>query len=133
MYVTPVYAAILALIFIGLSVRTLRLRRQLNIVVGDRNDQQMLRSMRVHANFAEYVPLSLLLIYMFEAGNGMTNVVHALCLALIVGRLLHAYGVSRIEEDYRFRVFGMALTFTALSGAALGLLMNYSSTFFGWT
>lgn len=125
MYVTPVYAAVLALIFIALSVRTLRLRRRLNIAVGDKNDLQMLRSMRVHANFAEYVPLSILLIYMYEAGNGMIHLVHALCVGLIVGRLAHAYGVGRIDEDYRFRVFGMALTFTVLSGAALGVLVVY--------
>lgn len=130
MYSTPVYAAILALIFIALSVRTLRLRRRLNIAVGASNDLQMLRSMRVHANFAEYVPLSLLLIYMYEAGGGMSNVVHALCIGLIIGRLAHAYGVGRIEEDYRFRVFGMALTLTALSGAALGVLVVYGPRFF---
>ncbi len=131
MYVTPVYAAVLALIFIALSVRTLQLRRRLNIAVGDSYDLQMLRSFRVHANFAEYVPLSLLLIYMYEAGNGMIHVVHALCIALIVGRLSHAYGVGRIEEDYRFRVFGMALTLTAISGAALGVLVVYAPRFFG--
>lgn len=91
----------------------------------------MLRSMRVHANFAEYVPLALLLMYMYEAGNGMIHVVHALCIALIVGMLSHANGVGRIEEDYRFRVFGMALTLTALSGAALGVLVVYAPRFFG--
>jgi uncharacterized membrane protein YecN with MAPEG domain len=69
-YVTPVYAAILALIFIALSVRTLQLRRQLNIAVGDKNDLQMLRSMRVHANFAEYVPLSLLLYICTKLATG---------------------------------------------------------------
>lgn len=130
MYVTPLYAAVLALLFIALSVRTLRLRRRLNIAVGDRDDQQMLRSMRIHANFAEYVPLSLLLIYMFESGNGTSIFIHALCVCLFVGRLSHAYGVGRIEEDYRYRVFGMAMTFTALTGAALGVLFVYGSRYF---
>ena len=122
MYVTPLYAAVLAFLFIALSVRTLRLRRKLNIAVGDKSDQQMLRSMRVHANFAEYVPFSLLLIYMLESGNGTTVFVHALCVCLIVGRLSHAYGVGRVDEDYRYRVFGMTMTFTSLGGAALGIL-----------
>lgn len=122
MYVTPLYAAVLGLMFVALSVRTLRLRRQLRIAVGDKGDQQMLRSMRVHANFAEYVPLSLLLIYMFEARSGTTVLIHALCVCLIVGRFSHAYGVSRVAEDYRYRVFGMSMTFTALAGAALGIL-----------
>lgn len=130
MYVTPLYAAVLALMFVVLSVRTLRLRRQLRIAVGDRGDKQMLRSMRVHANFAEYVPFSLLLIYMLEANNGTSVLIHALCVCLVVGRLSHAYGVSRVAEDHRYRVFGMSMTFTALSGAALGVLATMSCATF---
>ena len=108
--------------FVALSVRTLRLRRQLRIAMGDKGDERMLRAMRVHANFAEYVPLSLLLIYMLEARNGTSLLIHALCVCLIVGRFSHAYGVSRIDEDYRYRVFGMSMTFTTLAASALGIL-----------
>jgi uncharacterized membrane protein YecN with MAPEG domain len=108
--------------FVAMSVRTLRLRRQLRIAVGDKGDQQMLRAMRVHANFAEYVPFSLLLIYMFETRSGTGALVHALCVCLIVGRFSHAYGLSRVEEDYRYRVFGMSMTFTALAVSAIGIL-----------
>lgn len=122
MTVTPLYAAVLALMFVALSVRTLRLRRQLHIAVGDKGDEQMLRAMRVHANFAEYVPLSLLLVYMFEARSGTSVLIHALCICLIVGRFSHAYGVSRLDEDYRYRVFGMSMTFTALVVSAVGIL-----------
>lgn len=124
MPVTPLYAAVLALMFVALSVRTLRMRRQLRIAVGDKGDERMLRAMRVHANFAEYVPLSLLLIYMFEARSGTSVLIHALCVCLIVGRFSHAYGVSRIDEDYRYRVFGMSMTFTALAVSALGILAS---------
>ncbi len=122
MYVTPLYAAVLALMFVAMSVRTLRLRRQLRIAVGDKGDQQMLRAMRVHANFAEYVPFSLLLIYMFETRSGTGVLIHALCVCLIVGRFSHAYGLSRVDEDYRYRVFGMSMTFTALAVSAIGIL-----------
>ena len=55
--IIPIYAALLALLFLALSVRTLRLRRRLNISVGDAGNTKMLRAMRAHANFAEYVPL----------------------------------------------------------------------------
>ena len=55
------YAALLAVIFVALSVRTLLLRRRLGIAIGDGDDPRMLRAMRAHANFAEYVPFSLLL------------------------------------------------------------------------
>ncbi len=41
-------------------------------------------------------------------------------------RLSHAYGVSKTLENYRYRVFGMAMTFTALVGAAICLLIFYA-------
>ena len=128
MSITPVYAAILGLLFFVLCVRTLRLRRALRIPIGDANDQHMLRAMRVHSNFTEYTPYALLLIFMLELGGGHNWLIHGLCICLLVGRLSHAFGVSKSSENYRYRVFGMALTFTALIGAAANLLMN--STWF---
>jgi uncharacterized membrane protein YecN with MAPEG domain len=38
----------------------------MHIAIGDAGNPEMLRAMRVHSNFAEYVPLSLLLIYFVE-------------------------------------------------------------------
>lgn len=81
-------------------MRTIRLRRRAQVAIGAGGDRLLVRAARVHANFAEYVPLALLL----------------------VGRLLHARGASQPLEDLRFRVAGMAMTFTAIALAALGLL-----------
>jgi hypothetical protein len=122
MITTATYAALLGLLFVALSVRTLRLRRSLRIAVGDAGNATMLRAMRVHSNFAEYVPFALLLIYLSETLGANGLLVHALCIGLLVGRLSHAYGVSQLKEDYRFRVAGMALTFTAIIVASLFLL-----------
>ena len=129
MTITPVYAAILGLVFFALSVRTLRLRRALRIPIGDASDQHMLRAMRVHSNFAEYTPFALLLIFMLELGGSYPWLIHALCVCLLIGRLSHAFGVSKSPENYRYRVFGMALTFTALVGAAANLLVRYAASF----
>jgi len=86
----------------------------------------MLRAMRVHSNFAEYVPLSLLLIFMLESAGSPGALIHALCFCLVIGRVSHAYGVSAVAENYRFRVFGMAMTFTALVGSASSLLVVFA-------
>lgn len=126
MHITPFYAATLALLFFALSVRTLRLRRKLRIPVGDAGNPEMLRAMRVHANFAEYVPITLLLVLMAEWEGAHHALVHALCVALLLGRLSHAYGVSHVAEDYRYRVFGMGTTFSALVGAATLILALYA-------
>jgi uncharacterized membrane protein YecN with MAPEG domain len=125
MHVVPFYAAILALLFVALSVRTLRLRRRLQIAVGDAGSHAMLRAMRVHSNFAEYVPLGLLLLYFAEVRGAQPLLVHVLAASLLVGRTSHAYGVSQLKEKHRYRVFGMAMTLTALIIASLYLLYSY--------
>jgi uncharacterized membrane protein YecN with MAPEG domain len=64
--ITPYYAAILALLFIILAVRTIKTRREHKVAIGDGGEKSILRASRVHANFSEYVPFSLLLIAMLE-------------------------------------------------------------------
>ncbi len=124
MHIVPLYAALLALLFVTLSVRTLRMRRRLQVAVGDGGSTEMLRAMRAHSNFAEYVPLALLLFFLAEQGGAGAVYLHGLCLSLLLGRLLHAYGVSQVDERYQFRVIGMVLTLTPLTAAAVGLLVT---------
>jgi uncharacterized protein len=123
MKILPIYAALLAFLFVGLSVRTLKLRRSLKIGLGDAGNAQMLRAMRVHSNFAEYVPLALIMIHFVEMQAAPALLVHALGLGLLLGRLSHAWGVSQTKENYNFRVAGMAMTFTALLASAGYLLL----------
>ena len=124
---TPIYAAIIALIFVVLSVRTLLLRRRLGVAIGTGEDQKLTRAMRVHSNFSEYVPLALILIYFLETETDTDLWIHVLCISLIGGRLLHAYGVSQVEENYRFRVAGMILTLGCLISASTRLIVSYVS------
>jgi uncharacterized membrane protein YecN with MAPEG domain len=124
MNVTPVYATLLGLLFIALSVRTIRLRRKHQVAVGDGNNSELRRAMRVHANFAEYVPLALLLIFFVELDGTPKWWVHALAIALVCGRLAHAWGVSQTKENFRYRVSGMVLTFGVIATAGLTILLT---------
>lgn len=119
MTATPLYAALLSLLFIALSFRTIRLRRRHRIAVGDGDNAELRRAMRVHANFAEYVPLALLLVFFVEAGGAPILLVHLLGGALLCGRVLHAWGVSQPRENFRYRVSGMVLTFGVMAAAGL--------------
>ena len=120
--IIPLYAALLALLFIFLSLRVIRVRREERVALGDGGNVRLRRAMGVHANFAEYVPLALLLMAFIEL-NGLPGwLIHLLGVALLIGRLVHAYGVSQSNENYRFRVFGMMLTFSTIGGSALILL-----------
>jgi len=117
--ITAFYAAILSLLFIWLSRNVIAARRRQRVPLGDGGHPELLRRMRAQGNFAEYVPFALVLLAFAEI-QGLTPIgVHALGLTLLVGRCLHAYGVSRTPENFRFRVSGMAMTFGVLALAAI--------------
>lgn len=122
--VTPLYAATLSMLFVVLSVRTLRLRRRFHVGIGQDNEPLLARAVRAHGNFAEYVPLALLLLYFVELGNAPTLFLHGLGVTLLLGRSLHAWGVSQVDENYAFRVAGMAMTFASIISSALLILLN---------
>lgn len=122
--VVPYYAALLAPLFVVLSFRVIRERRSAKQAVGAGGLPELERRMRVHANFAEYVPFALLLLGMAELRGVWAPVLHVLCTLLVAGRCSHAWGVSRTPEVFRFRVAGMMATFAVLIGAALAILVS---------
>jgi uncharacterized membrane protein YecN with MAPEG domain len=112
--ITGLYAAALGFLFMALSVRALRLRRKLHIGLGDAGHPEMLRAIRVHANFAEYVPLCLGLMCLAEVQGAPAWLLHGMGMALVLARLTHALGVSQVQEITRFRVAGVSLTLSIL-------------------
>jgi uncharacterized membrane protein YecN with MAPEG domain len=120
--ITPYYAAVLALLFIILSVRTIKSRREHKVAIGDGGEKSLLRAARVHANFSEYVPFTLLLIAMLEIQSYSDWVIHGLCIALLAARITHAYGVSQTNENFKFRIFGTATTINIIAICAFLLL-----------
>ncbi|MDX1656543.1 MAG: MAPEG family protein [Candidatus Competibacteraceae bacterium] len=122
MTIIPSYAALLALLFIYLSLRVIRTRRRERVALGDEGRASLRRAIAVHGNFAEYTPLALLLGAFVELQGLAPLLIHAIGLTLLLGRLIHAYGVSQPREDFRLRVAGMALTFTSLGLSSLVLI-----------
>ena len=113
MFVTPLYAGLLTLWFVLLSVRVVNLRRR-GITFGDSGDIGVTRVIRAQANFAEYVPLALLLMGFLEVTRYSIYLLHALGVILVVARLLHGLALS-FGWQVRFgRVSGAALTFIVL-------------------
>jgi len=119
MTVTPLYATLLGLVFVALGLRTIRLRRRHRVALGDGDQAPLRRAMRAHANFAEYVPFALLLMFFVERGGGSALRMHVLGIALLAGRLLHAWGISQVRENLRYRTAGMVLTFGVILSACL--------------
>jgi uncharacterized membrane protein YecN with MAPEG domain len=124
MLITPIYAALFGLLLVALSFRVIRLRQALSIGIGDGNNKQLQRAIRVHGNFAEYVPLTLLLIFFMEQQTGYKTLTHGFCTAFLIARLAHAYGVSQIREDLRIRVFGVSTTGCVIVISALVIIAD---------
>jgi uncharacterized membrane protein YecN with MAPEG domain len=122
MPITAFYAALLAGLFLFLSVRVIGWRRERRVEFGHGEDFELLRRMRVHANFAEYVPFALLLMALAESMAPPNLLLHASGIVLVAGRIIHAYGVSQSPPMMRLRTYGMAMTIAAIAIAALTCL-----------
>lgn len=122
--IASLYAGLLALLLVLLTIRVVAARRGAQVAIGDGGDKVLQRRIRAHANFAEYVPIALILLALAEAGGAWWWLLHAIGAALLAGRIIHAANISSLAERIPLRVAGMSLTLTAISaGAVVNLLL----------
>jgi uncharacterized protein len=118
--ITALYAAILALLMTALAINVTRTRNRLKISVGDGGDQEMLRMMRLHGSAAEYIPIGVLLMGLYELNHGLPAALHAAGIALLVGRLSFVAALWTSARPGAAR--GIAALLTWLSIVALAAL-----------
>ena len=116
--IVPIYAGVLGLGLIVLSLRVVQLRRSAKVGLGTGGDRRIERAIRCQANFAEYVPMTLILLAFAEIAGTSPLVLHVLCAALVAGRIAHALGLGREPEPPGWREVGIGTTLTVLSLAA---------------
>lgn len=114
MQITMFYAGLLAIWFVVLSWRVIQKRTSGKINLGDGGNEEMLRRIRGHGNFAEYVPLALLVIAMLEEIGTEKWLVHTLGATLLAARLLHGIAFSFTEKWFLGRFVGTLVTFIVL-------------------
>jgi len=122
MKITAFYAALLAFLFLVLSFRTIMYRRAQQVEIGDGGDRELLRRARVHSNFAEYVPMTLVLMGLAESIGLAAVGLYVIGTVLLAGRLAHAWGLSQTPHVLALRVAGMVATLFALASAAIACL-----------
>ena len=120
--ITPIYAALLALLFLVLSWRVIQYRRAKIISLGDTGDKNLLKRMRAQANWAEYTPIALILMLLTELRGAPEIAVHLMGIALLAGRILHAVGFASTPQKIILRQLGMVLTLAVIALSSLGLL-----------
>jgi len=123
--IVPFYAALLAGLYLFLSLRVIGMRVKGRIGLGDAGNPKLQRAIRVQGNFSEYVPLGLIVLAFVEMQHASPLLLHGLSLSLRVGRTVHAYGLSQEQEDYRLRITGMILTFASIAASAVILVGSF--------
>lgn len=117
--VTGPVAALATLLFLVLSFRVIRRRRQVGAALGDAGDPELRRAIRAQGNCAEYLPLGLFLLAAAELNGAPGWLLWSVGALLLAGRALHAAAIAREPEPMALRVAGMAMTFPALGLGAL--------------
>lgn len=116
--ITTLYAGLLGLWFLVLGFRV-SLNRSAERSLGDGGDPRMLRIIRAHANFAEFVPMMLLMLGLLEYGGTLPAwLLHALGLCLLLARLAHGLSMSFWQRWIGGRFIGALLTYALLLALA---------------
>jgi len=121
--VTLATACVLSLVYLILVLRVSQGRLRYRVSMGDNGNQDMLCRVRTHANFAEYVPLILILMGLLEASNAQPIILTVIGALLVIFRISHAIGMPRRAPNV-FRAVGAGGTFVLMGVLAVwGLIL----------
>jgi hypothetical protein len=123
--ITFLYAGILGLLYVALAFYTIAGRFKHRVILGDGENDDMLRRIRVHGNFAEYVPLALILMAFYEMTTANITVLHIIGGALIFSRVVFSLSVLKIAKIPYGRQIGMISMFLPiLFLSVMGIYLN---------
>ena len=121
--VTPLYAALLGLLFIPITVRAGFYRGKAKIFIGDGGDPELLRRIRGQGNFIETVPIALILLVVMELAGAGGNWLNALGGLLVLGRICHYIAITELGPGF-LRPVGMVGTLSVYLVGSGWLLVN---------
>lgn len=122
MMVTLVTAGCCGLLYFVLSLRVVLGRQAHKVMLGDGGHDALLARIRAHANFAEYVPIILILMGLIEMRTGVTEMLTSTGVLLFLIRIAHALGMARPAPN-PFRIAGAAGTWIILIGLSIWAIM----------
>ena len=117
--ITLLFASLHVLLLLALLAPISRHRHAHKIGLGDGGDKVLARKVRVHGNFVEHAPFALLVLALLELCGLPAVATWTFGGALLLGRILHAVGMSRSGGYSIGRFWGTALTWLAFLLMAL--------------
>lgn len=110
LHATILFSGIFGLIYLYLSVEVTKLRVKHQVSLGDGGRTDLLRAIRVHGNFSEYVPFALFLLFLSELSGGRSWLLYALGVTLLIARIMHIIAIRKADSPYTYRFIGAGLT-----------------------
>lgn len=114
---TALFAGVFAMMAVALAVLVVRARIRNKVSLGDAGSEDMLKAIRAHGNFTEYVPLFLICMAMMEWFRTPEWILITLGVIMVVARVLHALAIHK--DIVPFRVTGTFGTWGVLLLAGL--------------
>lgn len=118
---TALYAGLLGLMHLGLAMRVGTPRTTTSLTLGRAATPLTPEAERL-ASFVAWVPLSLLLLALSEAGGFAVPAIHAAGASLVLARILHAAGIRADGTSTQATFVGATLNSLVVFGLSLGLL-----------
>ena len=115
---TAIYAAILTFVYVKLALNVINLRHQNKVSLGDGGREDLQQAIRSHGNFAEYVPLGLILLGCLEANHIHWTIILLLGGLFTTGRLFYAKAFLETTPNMELREKGMKYTLWSLLALA---------------
>jgi uncharacterized membrane protein YecN with MAPEG domain len=104
-----------------LALQTIKVRRANRVKLGDGGNFALQSAIRAQGNFAEYMPIVLILLFLLEYNGMYSLVIHAVGMAFLAGRWIHAQGL--LKDNLRYRMRGMDFTLAILIGLAVANIL----------
>ncbi len=123
--ITGLYASVLAIFLVFLAINIIRLRFKHRVGLGDGEQKPLIKAIRIHGNFTEYVPLALILLAIYELNSGEVLYLHLLGITLVIGRLFHAIGLTKSMGTSLPRQIGTLSTFIVLISLAVLNILKF--------
>ena len=110
--VTALYASLLTLVMLWLSIEVIKQRRKNQVAHADGGVESLQVARSAQSNAMDYIPITVILMGLLEMNGAGVWLIHVIGIAFVAGRIIH--GKSILVRSLKGRKQGMYLTFASM-------------------
>jgi uncharacterized protein len=122
--ITALYAVALSLLGLVLWFRVTSMRAALKVSIGDAGNPELHERIRQHGNFIEWAPMMLVLMLLAEGNGAGALWLHLGGGLLLLGRLVHPFGLKAGNAAHPLRYVGNSASLLAMLTLLVSLVIT---------